>query len=341
MKRSRPAIVAAIAGIVVIGLVAFVSITPRGLVSPPTGLVLKAAAFLSAGKPVSWDVADRRVKNLADAAIISRVVRGPVAVERATATGPRGDLPLRVYRRTDLAPNGVVLLFHGGGYVVGNLDTSESFARSLCLESRAAVVSVDYRLAPEHPFPAAVEDVLAAYEWALARVEDSFLPSGGVFVTGDSAGATLSTVLCLEAKRLGLPQPRAQILFYPATDVSRLDTESYDLFATDYILTREEMAWFVDTYLPNPSDRIDPRASPLLAPDLSGLPEALVVTAAFDVLRDEGEAYAARLRDAGVAIHARRVPGVIHGFVSMSRFEPAAEAELRRAGKFIRERAGR
>ncbi|MCX7024877.1 MAG: alpha/beta hydrolase [Spirochaetes bacterium] len=327
------------AAILVAAILAFLCVTPRGLVSPPTGFLMKTAAVLDAGHPVPFEPAARRAKSVSDNEIVGRTVRGPIAEESASAPGRGGPIPLRIYRRTDRAPVSVVILFHGGGFVVGNIGTSESFARSLCLESDAAIVSVGYRLAPESPFPAAVEDAVSAYEWVLAGIQEGRLPSGGVIASGDSAGANLAAVLCIQARNLRLPLPKAQLLFYPVADLSDFGTASYERFATGYLLTRAEMEWFRELYLPDKAAWTDPRASPLLEPDLSGLPEALVVTSAFDVLRDEGEVYAARLRAAGVAVESRRIAGVIHGFVSLSRFVPAAEVEIRRAGTFIRRRS--
>jgi acetyl esterase len=322
---------------VVLGLAACVLLlcaTPRGLVSPGIGLALKASAVLGS---LPWDPALRRAKNERDFRTVSRPAKGAISVQDASVAGPDGGtLRVRSYAPPSGTPGATLLFIHGGGWVLGSVEGYDSFARALCLGTGAAVVSVDYRLAPEHPFPAATRDVLAAYRWALAERAAGRLGPKGIFACGDSAGGNLAAVLCAQAAASGLDAPAGCIMLCPVTDLSRMDTESYSRFGKGYLLTKEEMEWFRSLYLPDPADRSDPAASPLLAGGLSGHPRSLVLVAEFDPLRDEGEAYAERLSAAGVAVDCRRMPGMIHDFVVMSRFTPSAGRAIRMIGDFIR-----
>jgi len=315
---------------------AYLCVSPAGLVGPAMGLVLRASAYLDRAKPVPREAVARRAKNDADCVVAGGRVSGVSSTDREIE-GPEGRLGLRLYRTEGAEPSSVLLFIHGGGWVLGNKEASDPVARSLCRLTGAFVVSADYRLAPERPFPAAIEDVLAAYRWILGEAAAGRMPPGGIFVSGDSAGGNLAAVLCLEARSRNLEEPAGQILFYPVTDVSRMDTVSYARFSKGYMLSREDMEWFASCYAPDIAQRADPRVSPLLAPELGGLPPALIVTAGFDVLRDEGEAYADRLRAAGVRVELRRFRGMAHGFLSLGAFLPAAPRKAARlAAAFMR-----
>jgi acetyl esterase len=210
----------------------------------------------------------------------------------------------------------LVVFFHGGGWVVGSIDSHDQPCRILSKYADVHVLSVDYRLAPEHPFPAAVDDGLAAYRWARANAESLGVRSGRIAVAGDSAGGNIAAVICQQARDLGITPPDAQLLIYPATDGS-VDRPSKDLFGEGFFLSRPQMDTYWDTYrVDAPHD--DPRLSPLCASDLSNLAPALVAVAALDPLRDEGEAYASALRAAGVRVSQRRAAGLVHGFFSMT-----------------------
>jgi acetyl esterase len=207
------------------------------------------------------------------------------------------------------------VFFHGGGWVVGGLDSHDATCRQLALGSGCTVVSVDYRLAPEHPFPAAVADATAAFRF----VRDNPLPDDvplAVAVMGDSAGGNLAAVVSARMRDGGEPMPVAQGLIYPSTDL-RLQTRSAELFSRGFLLTRADMDWYRRQYAPDPGTWTDPAASPLLAPSHAGLPPTWVWTAGFDPLRDEGAAYAEALRQAGVTAHHRCFTDQVHGFASM------------------------
>lgn len=234
--------------------------------------------------------------------------------------GPGGDLTLRVYwpdvDRGQLLP--AVVFFHGGGHVVGSLNSHDQVARNLCADSDCLVISVDYRMGPEHKFPAAPEDCYAATRWLAENTKQLGVDPDRIAVAGDSAGGNLAAVVALMAREAGGPDLRYQLLVYPVADYA-FDTTSYETYAEGAgILTARGMEWFRDHYLNGSDDREDWRASPLRASDLSGLPPALVITAECDVLHDEGVAYAQALEAAGVTVTHRDYPGMMHGFYSFA-----------------------
>jgi acetyl esterase len=238
-----------------------------------------------------------------------------------TIPGPAGPIPVRVFRPSAATGLPVILWFHGGGWVTGNLDTHDQLGRLLADQSGAVVVSVDYRLAPEAKFPAAADDCLAAYRWALEHADEVGGDASRVAIGGDSAGGNLAAVVALDARELGFPQPRLQLLVYPVTDYE-FDSAAMMDNAKGYFLEVEGMRWFWEHYARTPADYDDPRFSPLRAADLSGLARAVVVTAEFDPLRDQGEAYGMRLSRAGVPTEVVRADGLIHGFFGMHDFMP-------------------
>jgi acetyl esterase len=236
------------------------------------------------------------------------------AVSDRTVPGPAGEIPVRVYTpREGTAPHPIVMFFHGGGFVIGDLDTHDQVCRSLANGSRAMVVAVDYRLAPEHPYPAAPDDCWAATTWVAEHGAELGGDPTRMAVAGDSAGGNLAAVVAQQARDSGGPPLKSQVLIYPATDLSMLHP-SITENGEGYLLTKEGMEWFMGHYAPD-VDHV--RCSPLAAIDLSGLPPALVITAEFDPLRDEGEAYAEHLREAGVPVVLTRYDGMIHGFFQL------------------------
>ena len=257
------------------------------------------------------------------------------ATEDRSIPGPDGEIPVRIYRPDGDGPFPVHVHYHGGGWVIGDLETHDADCRELCRLAQVVVVAVDYRLAPEHPYPAAVDDCYAATRWASEHAEDIGGRPGAVSVGGDSAGGNLAAVVSQMARARGGPDINFQLLIYPVTDAA-MDTPSHDENAEGYMLTREGMQWFWNLYCPDPGRRKEPFASPLRADDLSDLPPALVMTAEFDPLRDEGEAYARRLHEAGVATQCERYDGLIHGFFSQARMIPAARPAVEAAATALR-----
>jgi len=246
------------------------------------------------------------------------------SVENLRIPGPNGDIPIRVYTPEGGGNGAGVVYFHGGGWVVCDLDTHDVPCSSIARRSGAIVVAVDYRLAPEHKFPASVHDSYAALLWVAAKAHRFDIDPGKLCVCGDSAGGNLATVATIKSRDENGPKLALQVLVYPVTDLSSFETGSYGEFAEDHYLTRSLMDWFRTHYLADPSDAQDPHASPLLARDLRGLPPALVITAECDPLRDEGEAYAKRLRDTGVEVTLTRYDGMIHPFFSLAGALPQA-----------------
>jgi acetyl esterase len=243
------------------------------------------------------------------------------AVRELMAEGSAGPIPLRLYRPAGLADSRrlpVLFYFHGGGWVIGDLETHDVLCRQLTAEAGVSVVAVDYRLAPEHKYPAAVDDAWAATRWIVAHAAELGIDAERVAVGGDSAGGNLAAVVALLARDAGAPRIALQLLIYPVTDLAS-ESQSYAELAEGYMLTRESMRWFRANYLAKEEDAADWRVSPLRAPSLSGLAPALVITAGYDPLRDEGEAYARRMREAGVTVDAVCFGGMIHGFVPMGR----------------------
>ena len=256
---------------------------------------------------------DALIKDLDD-----RDVR--VAETRAVAIpGPAGVIPARHYRPpAGGEPAPLVVFFHGGGWVVGGLDSYDAACRLICRDAGVHVLAIDYRLAPEHRAPDAVDDAHAAYRWACEHAAELGADPRRVAVGGDSAGGNLAAVVCRLARDAGAPLPALQWLIYPATELMGT-TRSRSLFASGFLLTKHDMEFFAGDYLDGSGlDASDALVSPLRAADLSGLPPALVVTAGFDVLRDEGDRYATRLREAGVAVDHRRMTSMIHGFINLN-----------------------
>lgn len=237
--------------------------------------------------------------------------------------GPAGAIPARIYdsvgRGAPARP--LVAYFHGGGWVQGDLETHHGLCARLALRSGALVVAVDYRLAPEHKFPAAVDDCFAAYRWLRSHAADLGGDPARVAVTGDSAGGNLSAVVSQLAASAGIPVPTCQALIYPAVDFV-LDTASHRDLENGHVIPRDRIVWYAGEYLPADADRNDPRASPLRARDLIGQPPTLIITGGFDPLRDEGHAYAERLRSAGVDVVYHEYAGQIHAFVSLTKAIP-------------------
>jgi acetyl esterase len=255
----------------------------------------------------------------------------PVAeIRELSAPVPTGPVPLRLYRgattiRSENLP--ALVYFHGGGWVIGNLDTHDSLCRHLANAASCIVVSVDYRLAPEHKFPAAVEDCVAATTWVTKEAAALGINRERLAVGGDSAGGNLAAVVSLVARDRGSPRLRCQVLLYPAVECG-MSHPSHDRFAEGFLLTQPTMKWFYEHYLRGPADVADWRASPLRAADLSGVAPALVLTAGNDLLSDEGEAYARRLQHAGVPVELRHFPDQIHGFLTMGKIAQVAQPAL-------------
>jgi acetyl esterase len=298
------------------------------------GLVKKA------GLPELWQLTpdqareqyQLRVAKLALKAEVYRSTDRPIP-------GPGNDLPLRIYQPREAKPGElfpVLLWFHGGGFVIGNLDTHDSACRMLATQADCVVVAVDYRLAPEHKFPAALEDCMAALRWVAMHAREIGADAARIAVGGDSAGGNLATVCALLARNEGFPPLAHQLLIYPCT-APEPETPSHRKFAEGYVLTRNTITWFYKHYLRSRSDVNDFRFGPLIADDLSNLPPALVLVAGYDPLRDEGVDYAKRLIEAGNRVTLVNYEGMIHGFYLMGGAVDAAKRAIAQSAQALRE----
>jgi acetyl esterase len=248
------------------------------------------------------------------------------SAEDGVIPGPAGDVPIRIYRPDVDGPTPTIVFFHGGGFVIGDIDTHDDHTRLICHDVEAVVVSVDYRLAPEDPFPAGFEDCLAATRWVAEHVAELGGDADRIAVAGDSAGGNLAAAVALATTRAGGPRLAAQLLIYPGVDFRDDETlhPSRVENGEGLFLTAADMEWFRNHYIADPAHVTHPHASVLLAPDLTGLPPAVVGTGEYDPLRDEGEAYAKAMEDAGVKVVLRRYDGLIHGFFGMGTWSPAS-----------------
>ncbi len=250
-------------------------------------------------------------------------------------SGPGGDLPLRLYRPSGERPLPALLYFFGGGWVLGTIDTADGVSRSLANSSGALVAVVGYRLAPEHPFPAAIDDCYAAVRWVAEHAAQVGADPARLAVGGDSAGGNLAAAVALRA-RAGGPPLAGQLLVYPNTD-QLADDQSMRAADDPFLFNRRSVAWYRQHYLADPADAANPLASPLRSESLAGLPPALVITAEYDPLRDQGEAYARRLADDGVQVELSRYPGMAHGFFTMAGAVDASRSAIAEAASRLRE----
>ncbi|MGE5282684.1 MAG: alpha/beta hydrolase [Chloroflexota bacterium] len=298
--------------------------------APDIQMLLRLSALegehsLVEGRSVERARAERR----AEAPVVAGPPRPMGRVEALSIPGPAGAIGARLYVALDSPPPPQPLLVycHGGGWVIGDLDTHDAVCRFLADRGGCRVLSIEYRLAPEHPFPAPLEDAVAAFEWAAGHAAEIGADPERIAVGGDSAGGNLSAAVCLHERDSGGPRPAMQLLLYPPTDAAG-GQASRELFAEGFLLTRGDMEWFEAHYLPEGCDHEDPRVSMMRAKDVSDLPPACVVTAGFDPLRDEGETYAERMREAGVTVALRRYPSLIHGFANLTAICPSARSAM-------------
>jgi acetyl esterase len=272
------------------------------------------------GKPMDEMTPVEARANRAESAAVFQALAGPVPavarVENRTIPGPVQPIPIRIYWPVTGRRLPVLVYFHGGGWVIGNLDQVDPQCRALANGAQCVVVNVDYRLAPEHKYPAAVEDAYAAVQYVSQHAAEFDADAGRIAVGGDSAGGTLATVACLMARDSGGPPIVFQLLVYPVTDYDD-NRPSMAEFADGYLLTRSLMKYFWGHYVASPEEGRGPHASPINATSLKGLPPALVLTAECDPIRDQGEAYARRLQEAGVPVTAKRYAGAIHVFFNL------------------------
>ncbi len=283
---------------------------------PDLQLLLRLGRMASRRAPAPT-LESRRQQLEVGGPLVGGPVEAGVGATDVTLAGPGAGIPGRLYLPDGLAKGSPLLVFyHGGAWVTGSLDSHDRLCRFLAAHAAVRVVSVGYRLAPEHPFPAAVDDAVAAYEYARETAAHWGADPGAVAVGGDSAGGNLAAVVAHLAVRAGRPAPAFLLLFYPHCDTANR-SRSRELFGQGFGLTSEEIEWFTDQYLPPGADRTDPRACVVDAPDLSGMPPTYLATGGFDPLRDEGEVFGDRLARAGVDVIQQREPDLMHGFANL------------------------
>ena len=310
--------------------------TPPADVTPQTAGFLNKLAALDLPPMTSLPVPAAREQM--ERAVAAREVLPPEvgSTVELRLPGPAGLIPARLYLPRWAHRPGLLVYYHGGGHVIGSLYSHDGVARGLCHHGNVAVLSVDYRLAPEHVFPAAVDDSYAALEWAAENAERFGIDPERIAVGGDSAGGNLAAVVAIMARDAGGPPLRLQVLVYPVSDY-RCDSASYRQFGTGYgILEADTMTWFQQHYLgSDPARHADWRASPLLAPSLAGLPPAIVIAAGCDVLRDDARAYSTRLIEAGVSVSFIEYPGVLHAFFGLVGIIDEAETAQQAVGRAL------
>jgi acetyl esterase len=274
-------------------------------------------------------VEQARAESLASVPLVTGPPRPMARVEDLGIAGPGGEMAARLYvgLGAPQPPQPLLVYYHGGGWVIGDLDTHDGACRFLAEYSGCRVLSIDYRRAPEHPFPEPLEDAAAAFAWAHEHAAELGADPARIAVGGDSAGGNLATAVCLQARDSGAAMPAMQLLLYPVTDAVG-GQPSRDTFAKGFFLTKNDMEWFENHYIPDGIEDADPRASMMRANDVSGLPPAYVATAGFDPLRDEGEIYALRMREAGVQVVLQRHASLIHGFANFTALCPSARTGM-------------
>jgi acetyl esterase len=296
---------------------------------PAIKMVLDQLA--EAGGPALSEVSPDEARQMMK--LLSAIEGEPEAVGRADNTTIAG-VPVRVYGEAEGgSPQPILIWYHGGGWVIGDLDTTDGVARKLANRADALVISVDYRLAPEAPAPAATDDCWAVLEWVAANGATIGGDPARIAVGGDSAGGNISALMAIKARDAGIPL-RLQLLVYPAVDLT-MSFPSIDENGEGYLLTKDTMVWFINHYLAG-ADPKDPAISPYFVDDVSGVAPAHIITAEFDPLRDEGEAYGERLKDAGVAVSGKRYDGMIHGFYGLGVVTPVADQAIDASGAALR-----
>lgn len=300
--------------------------------------LLDRVAALNEPPLAALDVATNRAGMVERAAEFWGEIEVGAQTEEHRVQASGHELAIRSYRPVPERPSPGLVYFHGGGWVMGSIETHDGLCRRLANLAGCIVFSVEYRLAPEHAFPAAAEDAVAAAAWVYANAAALGVDPASISVAGDSAGGNLAAVAARHLTRLGM-RLASQVLIYPVASGST-ETPSYAACADGYFLTREDMRWFLRLYATSAAALSHPDLAPLLAGDLSGLPAAYIATCEFDPLRDDGALYAGRLRTAGVAVTHEDWPGMIHGFLLMRTITPAADELIRRTAAFLRESWG-
>ncbi len=342
--KIRKLLISACGACVLIACILIISIltwskTPYGNVDPGVAVFLKILSW-SGGNPLEKGRPLKEVRNSSrKTALFKSTPPRILKIQEKTIPGSGGGIPIRIYypKQGNSGPLPVVMYYHGGGWSIGDLDSHDDICRIIAHMCGVLVISTDYRRAPEHRYPAAIEDAFAALLWARDNAGTLGADSYRIAVAGDSAGGNIAAVVSLKARERDRSLIRSQVLIYPVVDISSMKTESYKNFASGYFLTEKSMKIFRSMYAPDSRKWKDPFISPLRSNNLCNLPPAFIVTAEFDVLRDEGEVYAARLRAGGTKATSKRYRGVIHGFISLNRLSDKSEEAFNDIVRFLKE----
>jgi len=256
-------------------------------------------------------------------------------IKNITVEANSEKIPVRIYTPENGEKFPIIIYSHGGTWISGNLDTHDTVCRKLSQNTNAIVISVDYRLAPENPFPAGLNDVYNILQWTYKNAESINGDEKHIALVGDSAGGNLSAAVSLMARDKNGPQISCQVLIYPSTNIYELNTQSWSYFANDFNISKDDMEKYISFYVPREEDRKNPYASPLLANDFNNLPSTLVITAEIDPLRDEGEAYANKLKENGIQVDVIRINGVTHGFITMDKITDKADEALNEISLYL------
>jgi len=323
-------VIVSIAIVLTASLILYIIWTPYGLLDPGIGCVLKIKDPFNRQTRFDSVPLDTLRKNITASSILAgKKWKGLKNITNQIIHTGQFDIPVRIYYLDNNRTTPIILYFHGGGFVYGSTESHDSICRYLALKSKYTVISVDYKLAPENPYPAPINEAFEVLKWLKANSPNK------IFICGDSAGGNISAVICLKARDTGIKGIAGQILFYPSVNISRVDTESYRKYSKGLMLTKKDVEWFRDQYLPDTNNWTNFDVSPLLSKNFSNLPPALVITAEFDVLRDEGEEYGIKLNNSGTPAKVIRMNGMVHGFVSMNKFIKSARKAMDSAVEFM------
>ncbi|MDR3598602.1 alpha/beta hydrolase [Clostridium sp.] len=338
MKRNRKIIV----GVVILAFIiaAFfiiknLTVTKYGEINPGIAMNLQIDRIFNSGAINSKSIEENREKINRESTKLSKEAIPFLNIKDTNVEVNSDKIPVRIYTPEKGESLPVIIYSHGGSWIAGNLDTHDKVCRKLSNNTKAIVISVDYRLAPENPFPAGVNDVYNVLEWASKNAKSINGNEELISVVGDSAGGNISAVISQMSRDKNGPRIACQVLIYPSTNIYELNTASWSYFANDFNISAEEMEQYISLYIPKKEDRKSPYASPLLAKDFRNLPDALVVTAEIDPLRDEGEDYGNKLKEAGNNVRVTRVDGVTHGFITMDKATDKADEALNEVYSYI------
>lgn len=337
MKRKSNIIGFVIFALMIIGFVSIKNMTEtkNGTINMYTAVNLQLDKILNPKSTNEQSIAEIRARLNKESTKSSKPPIPFSNIKNITIDINYEKIPVRIYTPEDNGMFPIIIYSHGGSWIAGNLDTHDNVCRKLSRNTKAIVISVDYRLAPENPFPAALDDVYNVLQWANKNAKNINGDEKHIAIAGDSAGGNLSAATCLMARDKNGPKVTCQVLIYPSTNIYELNTQSWSDFSNDFNISKDEMEKYISLYVPQKEDRKNPYVSPLLSEKFNQLPDALVITAEIDPLRDEGEAYYNKLNEAGIKSEIARFNGVTHGFITMDKITNKADEALNQISLYL------